>query len=81
MLDLISSIMLASSLGVGVLLSSVYYWLCVNSWGRDKTQIIGSCRSKSLRHDFLLVPTHLEPSIDGDRIKYSPTSANVREKP
>ena len=30
---------------------------------------------------FLPVPTHLEPSIDGDRIKYSPTSANVREKP
>ena len=27
-------------------------WLYVNSWGRDKTQIIGSCRSKSLRHDF-----------------------------
>lgn len=52
MLGLISSIMLASSLGVGVLLSSVYYWLYVNSWGRDKTQIIGSCRSKSLRHDF-----------------------------
>ena len=25
--------------------------------------------------------TYLEPSIDGDRIKYSPTSANVREKP
>lgn len=37
MLDLISSIMLASSLGVGVLLSSMYYWLYVNSWGRDKT--------------------------------------------
>ena len=30
---------------------------------------------------FLPVPTYLEPSIDGDRIKYSPTSANVREKP
>ena len=29
---------------------------------------------------FLPVPTHLEPSIDGDRIKYSPTSANMREK-
>ena len=56
MLDLISSIMLASSLGVGVLLSSVYYWLYVNSWGGDKTQIIGSCRSKSLRHDFCSVP-------------------------
>ena len=27
-------------------------WLYVNSWGRDKTQIIGSCRSKSPRHDF-----------------------------
>ena len=30
---------------------------------------------------FLPVPTHLGPSIDWDRIKYSPTSANVREKP
>ena len=33
-------------------------------------------------HPFdLCIGTHLEPSIDGDRIKYSPTSANVREKP
>ena len=29
-----------------------YGRLYVNSWSRDKTQIIGSCRSKSLRHDF-----------------------------
>ena len=26
--------------------------LYANSWGRDKTQIIELCRSKSLRHDF-----------------------------
>ena len=27
-------------------------WLYVNSWGRDKTQIIGLCRRETLRHDF-----------------------------
>ena len=30
---------------------------------------------------FCLFLRILGPSIDGDRIKYSPTSANVREKP
>ena len=32
--------------------SSKEYRLYVNSWGRDKTQIIGSCRRETLRHDF-----------------------------
>ena len=30
---------------------------------------------------FLPVPTHLEPSIDGDRIKHSHTPPTMREKP
>ena len=29
-----------------------FYRLYVNSWGRDKTQIIGLCRRETLRHDF-----------------------------
>ena len=30
----------------------ILFWLYVNSWGRDKTQIIGLCRRETLRHDF-----------------------------
>ena len=32
--------------------ATVDFWLYVNSWGRDKTQIIGLCRRETLRHDF-----------------------------
>ena len=32
--------------------SGLIFWLYVNSWGRDKTQIIGLCRRETLRHDF-----------------------------
>ena len=30
----------------------MFLWFSVNSWGRDKTQIIRSCRGESRRHDF-----------------------------
>ncbi|EJU94883.1 hypothetical protein HMPREF1330_02403 [Enterococcus faecalis ERV129] len=30
---------------------------------------------------FLPIPTHLEPGIVGDRMKYSLAPANMREKP
>ena len=57
-IDLVSVIFLASILRTGGLIrlagvSRQYFnRLYVNSWGRDKTQIIRSCRSESLRHDF-----------------------------
>ena len=38
--------------GKGSMAELAKKWLYVNSWGRDKTQIIGLCRRETLRHDF-----------------------------
>ena len=57
---------------------AVFRFKSINNSRRRRGGHVAACVRRLF---FLPVPTHLEPSIDGDRIKYSPTSANVREKP